>query len=200
MAKIPLKIKTTLAPVPTFMVSCADAGGRPNIITISYGGIINTTPPIINISIKPSRYSHGLIAAAGEFVINIPGVDLLEETDYCGVASGRDVDKFAATGLTPLPASRVKAPLIKECPVNLECVTTQVVTCGAYDLFIAEVVAVHGDEEVLKAGNKIDIAKLQPIAFCYDAMEYWSLKDDLGRYGYTKGKLGSAAHSSSEPS
>lgn len=200
LAKIALRKNTLLAPVPTFLVSCADAAGRPNIITISYAGIVNTTPPLINISIKPSRYSHGLIKESGEFVINIPGVSLLEETDYCGVASGRTVDKFAATGLTAVPASCVKAPLIKECPVNLECVTTTIVSCGHYDLFIAEVVAAHGDEEFLKAGNKVDIAKLQPIAFCYDAMEYWSLRDSLGRYGYTKGKLGSAAHSSNEPS
>ena len=189
MAKILLKAKTTLAPVPTLLVTCTDARGRHNIITISYAGIVNTTPPLINISIKPSRHSHALIRATGEFVINIPGENLLRQTDYCGVASGRDVDKFAETGLTALPASLVKAPLIKECPVNLECVTRQIVRCGDYDLFIAEVLAVHADEDCLQAGNRLDIGRLRPIAFCYDAMRYWSLKDDLGKYGYTKGRL-----------
>jgi len=175
--------------VPTLLVTCTDRSGRHNIITISYAGIVNTSPPIINISVKPSRYSHAMLKETGDFVINIPGEDLLKEADYCGVASGRDVDKFAATGLTALPASLVKSPLIKECPINLECVVQQVVTCGSYDLFIAEVVAAHGDEEYLQAGNKIDIARVKPIAFCYDSMQYWSLKENLGRYGYTKGKL-----------
>jgi flavin reductase (DIM6/NTAB) family NADH-FMN oxidoreductase RutF len=189
LAKIALKLKTTLAPVPTLLVSCTDLSGRHNIITISYAGIVNTTPPIINISIKPSRYSWGLIKATGDFVINIPGENLLRETDYCGVASGQDVDKFALTGLTPLPSSLVKSPLIKECPVNLECVTSQIVTCGNYDLFIAEVVAVHADEEFLDAGRRLDIDRVKPIAFCYDAMQYWSLKANMGKYGYTKGKI-----------
>jgi flavin reductase (DIM6/NTAB) family NADH-FMN oxidoreductase RutF len=176
-------------------VSCADAAGRPNIITVSYAGVVNTTPPLINICLKPTRFSHGIIKQSREFVINIPSAALLEVTDYCGVVSGRDVNKFVTTGLTPLPAERVKAPLIKECPVNLECVSTQIVTCGTYDLFVAEVVAAHGDEAVLRSTNRVDIGKLQPIAFCYDSMEYWSLKEELGRYGYTKGELGSAAHS-----
>ena len=189
MAKIRLKVTTTRAPVPTFLVSCVDLAGQRNIITISYAGIINTVPAIINISVKPSRHSHRMIKEAGDFVINIPGDDLLKETDYCGVASGRDVDKFAATGLTPLPAAIVKSPLINECPINLECVTKQIVTCGSYDLFVAEVVAVHGDEEVLQAGDRVDIDRLRPIAFCYESMQYWSLSNNLGKYGYTKGRL-----------
>jgi flavin reductase (DIM6/NTAB) family NADH-FMN oxidoreductase RutF len=189
LAKVPLRPDTILAPVPTFLVSCADAGGRANIITISYAGIVNTSPPLINISIKPSRLSHGIIKDSGEFVVNIPGEELLEISDWCGVVSGREFDKFAGTGLTALPAEKVKAPLIKECPVNLECAVTAIHPCGIYDLFIAEVVAAHGDEEFLNAKGRVDPGKLKPIAFCYNSMEYWSLAASLGRYGYTKGKL-----------
>jgi flavin reductase (DIM6/NTAB) family NADH-FMN oxidoreductase RutF len=191
LAKVALRPNTILAPLPTFLVSCAAPTGQPNIVTVSYAGVVNTSPPLINICLKPSRFSHGIIKATRQFVINIPSVALLPATDYCGVVSGRDVDKFAATGLTPLPAQRVKAPLIAECPVNLECVTSQILTCGAYDLFVAEVVAAHGDDNILDEQNRVDIANLKPMAFCYDTMEYWSLSERLGRYGYTKGKLNS---------
>lgn len=192
MAKVTVRLNPAMTPIPTLLVTCIDAAGKANIITISYAGIINTLPPIVNIAIKPSRYSHGVIRETREFAINIPGVDLLEISDWCGVVSGREVDKFAESGLTALPATRIRSPLIEECPVNFECQVIDIQTYGGYDLFVAEIVACHADEEMLGDGKKVDIGRLQPIAFCYNAMEYWSLAEPLGRYGYTKGKLSQA--------
>ncbi|MGE4557562.1 MAG: flavin reductase family protein [Desulfovibrionaceae bacterium] len=187
MAKIVAKTKTTLSPLPALLVTCQDASGKSNIITISYVGVVNATPPMIYISVRPPRFSYPMIKESGEFVINIPGDDLQKETDHCGITSGRNVDKWELTGLTPAPATKVKAPLIKECHVNLECVTKQIIPLGTHDMFLAEVVAVDADEEYLQPGGKVDIDKIRPFAFCYDAMEYWSLKDCIGPYGFSKG-------------
>jgi len=189
MGKKIVKTKTVLAPLPALLVTCQDSEGNANIITISYAGIVNAEPPMVYISVRPPRFSYNMIKESGEYVINIPGEELLRVTDYCGLVSGRKVNKFEATGLTPMPAEKVKPPIIKECPINLECVTKEVVSLGTHDVFIAEVVAVHATEEALTENGKLDIAKAKPFAFCYDSMQYWSLKEDIGGYGLSKGKL-----------
>ena len=185
MSKRSLRPLTTLFPVPTVMVTCGD--DKPNIITIAWAGILCSDPPTLGVSIRPNRHSYGLILASREYVVNIPSVKLLKIADYCGVVSGKDVDKFAATGLTPLPASVVKAPLIAECPVNIECKVPSVVTLGSHDLFIGQVVAAHADEEVLDASGQIDVAKAQP--FTYAHQEYWSLNERLERHGFSARKI-----------
>lgn len=179
---------TCLFPTPAAMVSCAGLDTAPNIITIAWVGVVCSEPPIVSVSIRPSRHSHGLIKESGEFVVNIPREEQLRKLDFCGVTSGRNTDKFAELGLTPVPGSEVKAPLIKECPVNLECRVIDVKRLGTHDLFLGEIVAVHMDEEVLNDKGTVDIAKLRPIAYCPQAAQYWSLREAIGTYGFTGGK------------
>ena len=135
-----------LYPLPVVMVSLADRDGRPNIITLAWVGTVCTNPPMVSISVRPERYSYPILKETGEFVINLTTKELAFATDYCGVKSGRDVDKFKEMGLTPIPASEVKAPMIKESPVNIECKVRQILPLGSHDMFLADVVAVHADE------------------------------------------------------
>lgn len=183
-----IKRGTYLFPTPTAMVSCAAGDGKPNIITLAWVGVVCSEPPIVSVSIRPGRYSYDLIKKSGEFVVNIPREEQIRELDFCGVASGRDVDKFKELGLTAVPGSRVAAPLIRECPVNLECRVIDCKSLGAHDLFLGEIVAAHMDEEVMNEKGTVDIAKLRPIAYCPQASQYWSLKEPIGTYGFTGGK------------
>jgi flavin reductase (DIM6/NTAB) family NADH-FMN oxidoreductase RutF len=183
-----VKTGTYLFPTPTAMVSCAGVKTAPNIITIAWIGVVCSEPTVLSVSIRPGRHSYAQIKQTGEFVVNIPSESQLASLDFCGVASGRDVDKFKALGLTAMPASKVSAPLIKECPVNLECKVIDIRKLGTHDMFLGEVVAVHLDEEVLNEKGEIDIARLRPIAYCPQAAQYWSLKEPIGTYAFTKGK------------
>ena len=189
MSKKSLKPTIALLLTPVVLVTCQDEGAKPNIITLAWVGVANSDPPMISIAIRPERHSHGIIKRTGEFVANLPTTAILKEMDFCGVASGSKVDKFSMTHLTPLPAGKVKAPLIKECPVNLECRVKQVLALGSHDLFLGEVVAAHMDTEIQDEKGRIDIGKTKLFAFCAGAMEYWSLGERIGRYGFTKGKL-----------
>ncbi len=180
---------TWLFPVPTAMVSCAGPDSAPNIITIAWTGVVCSEPPILSVSIRPGRHSHGLIRESGEFVVNIPREDQLRKLDFCGVKSGRDTDKFAELGLTPMPGTEVKAPLVKECPVNLECRVIDIKSLGVHDLFLGEIVAAHMDEEVMNDKGAVDIGKLRPITYCPQAAQYWSLKEAIGTYGFTGGRI-----------
>lgn len=187
MAKKSLSPGTALYPVPVIIVSCVDAGGRANLVTLAWTGTVCSEPPMIGISIRPGRHSHPMIKETGEFVVNIPAAEQVRVLDYVGSVSGRDVqDKFAAAGLTPQPASLVKAPLVKECPVNIECKVRQVLSLGTHDLFLGEVVAVHADEEVLTPEGTLDPAKARAIA--YIGGEYWSVGQRLGVQGLSKGQ------------
>jgi len=177
---------TALIPLPAAMVSCQKNADKPNIITISWIGIICSEPPMLSISIRKNRFSHQIIKESGEFVVNMTTRKLAEATDICGATSGRDTDKFTLTGLTPAPSSRVKAPLIAECPINLECQTRTVLALGSHDMFVAEIVATHVDEEILDDQGKIDIEKLDPLVYCTKARQYWAgLTQLVGEYGYT---------------
>ena len=169
-----------LRPVPVVLVSCGH-GERANIITIAWTGILCSNPPQVGIGVRPDRHSHGLIQETGEFVVNIPGEGLLDEVEYCGFVSGRDADKFATGGLTPVPGSAIQTPIITECPINLECRLVHTLPLGSHDLFVGEVVAVQLSEEVLDERGRVDNRKLKPILFTGD--EYWGLGSLLGRYG-----------------
>ena len=173
-----------LFPCPVVLVTCVDSAGKPNSITLAWAGTVCSEPPMVGLGIRPSRYSHKLIEESREFVVNIPSAEIVRETDYCGVTSGRDVDKFAETKLTAEQADKVKAPLIRECPVNIECTLRQVIPLSAHDLFIGEIVQVHIDQAVLYKKGNIKIRKAAP--FTYNLGEYWSLHKKLGTYGYTK--------------
>lgn len=137
-----------LYPLPVVMVSLADRDDRSNIITLAWVGTVCTNPPMVSISVRPERYSYPILKETGEFVINLTTKELAFATDYCGVKSGRDVDKFKEMGLTPIPASEVKAPMIKESPVNIECKVRQILPLGSHDMFLADVVAVRADRNI----------------------------------------------------
>ena len=183
MPKIIKKPFVALRPVPVVLVSCGH-GRQANIITIAWTGILCSNPPQVGIGVRPDRYSHGLIQETGEFVVNVPGAGLLDEMEYCGFVSGRDVDKFTQQGLTPASGSVVETPIIAECSINLECRLAHTLPLGSHDLFVGEVVAVQLSEDVLDERGRVDNDKLKPILFNGD--EYWGLGSLLGRYGSTR--------------
>jgi flavin reductase (DIM6/NTAB) family NADH-FMN oxidoreductase RutF len=154
---------------------------QPNIITLAWVGTVCSDPPAVGIAVRPERFSHQLIIQDGEFVVNLPRADQLGIVDYCGHVSGRDVDKWAACGITPVPASKVRTPLIAECPVALECRVSHRLELGAHDLFIGEILAVQIDDDILTAKGHIDHEKAQPLAF--GGGYYWKVGELLGRYG-----------------
>lgn len=176
------KPTTALYPTPVVLVTCVDGSGRPNIITLAWAGVACSEPPHIGIAIRPGRYSHPIIEKTGQFVAAVPREEVLHAVDLCGSVSGRDVDKFERTGLTPKPATRVSPPLISECPVNMECVVRHKVTLGSHDLFIGEVLAVHIDRGLLDERGLIDFDKAKLIA--YTNGEYRGLGGMLERQGF----------------
>ena len=177
---------TALIPLPAVMVSCQKESEKPNIVTISWTGIVCSEPPMLSISVRKNRHSYEIIKSTGEFVVNITSHKLVKAADICGNISGRDHDKFELAGLTPEPASKVRVPMIKECPINLECQTRTVIELGSHDIFIAEIVATHIEESILDGAGHIDIQRLDPLAYCTKARQYWSGFSRLeGRYGFT---------------
>lgn len=183
MSKIKLSPSEGLYPVPVVLVSCLDKDTKnSNIITIAWCGVVCSVPPLLSISIRPSRYSHKIITQTGDFVINIPTSDIIKEADMCGVRSGRDMDKFKECAFTKIPSSKISSPIIKECPVNIECKLKSVTQLGTHDMFIGEVVAIHADENIV-AGGRIDFKKAKP--FVYNQGEYWNLGEQIGHYGYS---------------
>jgi flavin reductase (DIM6/NTAB) family NADH-FMN oxidoreductase RutF len=175
---------TALFPCPVVLVTCVDSAGLPNMITLAWAGTVCSEPPMIGLGIRPTRHSHKLIKNSKEFVVNIPSTKILKETDYCGVTSGRDTNKFSETGLTQEQADKVKAPLICECSVNIECILKDMIPLGTHDLFLGEIVQVHIDQEVLDEKGNIDFTKADP--FVYNVGEYWSIHKKIGTYGYSK--------------
>lgn len=187
-----------LYPVPVVMATLGE-GDEANIITIAWTGIINSKPPMTYISVRKERHSHPILSKTGEFVINLCTEDLVKATDYCGVKSGRDVDKFKEMGLTKEPADIVKCPMIKESPINLECKVTQVVELGSHDMFMAEIVKVHAAEELFDEDGRMDPVKAGLVAYIHG--EYYPVKrTPLGKFGYsimkpkTKKRLSREAH------
>lgn len=182
MAKRELPPNEALYPVPVVLVTIPDKKRKSaNIITIAWCGVVCSKPPTLSISIRPSRYSHELISQAGDFVINIPSKNMMKATDLCGIRSGRETDKFKLASFTSVPASKVQAPLIKECPVNIECSLKDTIRLGSHDMFLGEVVAVHVDEEIVDPAGRIDYGRAGP--FVYNLGEYWDLGKKIGFYG-----------------
>lgn len=172
-----------LYPLPVVMVSSAGKHGEKNVFTVAWAGTVCSSPPMVSISVRPERYSYGLIRETGEFVINLATKELARATDYCGVRSGRDEDKFASLGLTPVKAQKVAAPLIEESPVNIECKVTQIISLGTHDMFLAEVVAVNADEKYMDEKNKFHLEKAEPIVYSHGA--YLTCGQQLGTFGYS---------------
>lgn len=174
---------TALTPVPAVLVTVASGDGRDNIITLAWVGTVNSDPPMISISVRPSRYSHLFLEETGQFVVNLPTADMVRELDLCGMVSGRDEDKFSLCGFKREAAAKVKAPLIDRCPVNIECLVRNRMSLGSHDLFIGEVVAVHVDEVVMDGGGRIDLDRMRPVA--YSSGEYRELGGLLSMMGFS---------------
>lgn len=172
-----------LYPLPVVMVSLADRDGHPNIITLAWVGTVCTNPPMVSISVRPERYSYPILKETGEFVINLTTKKLAFATDYCGVKSGRDVDKFKEMGLTPIPAKEVAAPMIQESPVNIECKVRQILPLGSHDMFLADVVAVHADEKYMDGNRKFHLEQAEPIIYSHGS--YFGCGELLGTFGYS---------------
>jgi flavin reductase (DIM6/NTAB) family NADH-FMN oxidoreductase RutF len=172
-------------PTTASLVTSVDPEGRPNIITLAETYNLSiATPVILGIGIAKPRYSHRLIEQCREFVVNLPTAAMAETVDRCGTVSGRVLDKFAAFGLTPVPATKVRPPLIAECPVNIECRLIEIIETGDHDLFLGEAVAQHVDEAALDADGRPIPEKLNLLAFAFG--RYFSLGQVLGRHGFTK--------------
>lgn len=173
-----------LNPAPVVMVSCGSTIDEYNIITIAWTGTICSDPPMCYISVRPERHSYDIIKRNGSFVINLVNKDLAPIADWCGVKSGKKFNKFFETGLTPVRATKVQAPLIDECPVNLECKVTQIIPLGSHDMFMAEVVSVHVKENLFNF--KTDALELQRANLVtYSHGHYYDLGKILGKFGFS---------------
>lgn len=182
MSKISWKGGALLAPLPPVLVTCGTPE-KPNVLTVAWTGIISTQPPKTYISLRPSRYSYGLVKDSGEFVINLPTAALVRAVDFCGVRSGKTVDKFAAAGLTAECATVVGCPMLAESPVGLECRVADLVHLGSHDMFIADIVAVAVDERLLDGGGKLRLDRCGLLAFAHG--EYFELGKKLGSFGFS---------------
>ncbi len=173
---------TVIYPVPAVMVSCGTMEEK-NIITVAWTGTVNSDPAMTYVSIRPSRHSYQIIKERGEFVINLVTEKLAYACDYCGVKSGRDIDKFAEMKLTAKKGEKVDAPIIYESPVNIECKVKQIIPLGTHDMFLAEVVSVQVSDEYLDETGKFHFDKAKPI--CYSHGAYYGLGKKLGTFGYS---------------
>jgi flavin reductase (DIM6/NTAB) family NADH-FMN oxidoreductase RutF len=183
MSKISFKPGNMLYPLPAVMVSVADKDGNANILTVAWAGTVCTNPPMVSISVRPERYSHHMIEETGEFVINLTTSELAYATDYCGVKSGRDVDKWSEMHLTKVKSDEVGAPCIGECPVSIECRVRKVERLGSHDMFVADVVAVHVDDRYMDEKGAFHLSDANPIIYCHG--EYFNMGEKIGRFGYS---------------
>lgn len=172
-----------LYPLPAVLVSVADSQGIPNILTIAWTATVCTNPALVSISVRPERYSYRSIVETQEFVINLTTEELVFATDYCGVRSGKDIDKWTKLGLTPVKGEHVRAPLIGESPVNIECRVIQMQELGSHHMFLAEVLAVHAAKEFLDEQGRFDLSKARPIVYSHG--EYYCIGKKLGKFGYS---------------
>ena len=182
MAKINWKGSTLLGPLPTVMVSCGNME-KSNIITVAWTGVLNTHPPKAYISVRPQRYSYGIIKESGEFTLNLVPASLVRTADYCGMYTGAKVDKFAKCGLTKEEGHAVSCPSIAECPLSLECRVTEIVPLGTHDMFIADIVSVRADEGLLDESGKLCMERADLTAFAHG--EYFALGRKVGKFGFS---------------
>ncbi|MBP5599097.1 MAG: flavin reductase family protein [Lachnospiraceae bacterium] len=183
MAKIEFKPGNMLYPLPVVMVSVADNEGRTNIVTVAWAGTINSDPAMISISVRKSRFSYDMIKESGEFCVNLTNKELAKATDFCGVKSGRDTDKWKEANLTPIPSSVIKAPMIKESPVNIECKVIKSEELGTHTIFYGKVVAVHVDDEYMDETGRFHFEDTNPLAYSHG--QYYTLGENIGKFGYS---------------
>lgn len=186
MTRVNWRPSNLLNPVPAVMVSCADEEGNANVMTAAWTGTICSDPVMVSVSIRKSRHSHDIIQRTGEFVINLTTKDLAKVTDYVGVHSGKNKDKFNLPGdlhITKAPSAKVKAPSIAESPVCLECVVKQILELGSHDMFIGEVVNTSIDEQYIDENGRLDLSKANLITYCHG--EYYTMGKKIGSFGYS---------------
>lgn len=183
MGRVNFKPGNMLYPVPAVLISCADKDGNKNVFTVAWTGTICSDPAMVSISVRKERFSHKMISETGEFVINLTTKDLVLATDYCGVKSGKDTDKWKDMNLTPEKSTVVSAPYIKESPVAIECKVTEIKELGSHDMFIAEVVAVTVDDKYMDEKGTFHFEKSNPIAYSHG--QYYTLGEYLGKFGYS---------------
>ena len=186
MGKVNFKPGNMLYPLPAIMVSVADKKGNDNILTVAWTGTLCSDPPMAYICIRPERHSYSMIMETGEFVINLTTERLASATDYCGVKSGREVDKFKEMNLTKEKAQKVKAPLIAECPVNIECKVKETKNLGSHTMFIADVVAVNVDDKYIDKTGKFNLNSSDLLVYSHG--EYFGLGEKIGKFGYSVNK------------
>ena len=179
-----------LYPVPAVMVSCAGPDGKPNILTVAWAGAVCSDPPMLSISVRRERHSYELIRSTGEFVVNLTNRELTWAADFCGVRSGRDVDKFAACSLTPGRSLKIQAPTIEEAPVSLECRVTQILPLGSHDMFLAEVLCVQADDRYMDENGRFRMNDAGLVAWSHGS--YRALGKTLGTFGFSVRKTGSS--------
>jgi flavin reductase (DIM6/NTAB) family NADH-FMN oxidoreductase RutF len=187
-AKLHWKPSALLVPAPAVLVTCRGREGKPNIITIAWAGTVCSDPPMLTISVRPERYSHGMIRETGEFVVNVPSAEQAWVTDYCGVVSGRVVDKFAKTGLAYGPADAVRPPILVECPLNIECKVRQTLELGSHTTFVAEVLAVQASAHLLDPRGRLALERAGFLAYAHG--HYYALGKQLGHFGFSVRKRG----------
>ncbi len=172
-----------LYPIPAVMVSCAGKNQKPNIITVAWAGTVCSSPAMVSVSIRKERYSYDIIKESGEFVINLVTEELTKAADFCGVRSGRDIDKFKEMKLTPVPGRLEQAPMIAQAPVSIECRVKEIIPLGSHDMFLAEVVNVAVDKSYMDEKGKFHLNKTKLIAYSHG--EYYGLGKLIGKFGYS---------------
>lgn len=183
MAKRKMPPSTLLAPVPAVMVSCGNEKEGTDIVTIAWTGIINSHPAKTYVSVRPERFSHGIISKNREFVINLVSGDLARATDFCGMKTGAKVDKFKEAKLTPEYVEEVSCPIIAESPMSLVCKVTDIVPLGSHDMFIAEIVAIYADDKLFDETGKLCINRAHLAAYAHG--EYYALGKRIGKFGFS---------------
>lgn len=183
MGKIDFKPGNMLYPVPAVMVSCGTYGGESDIITIAWAGTVCSDPPMISISVRPSRYSYHLIKETGEFVVNLVSEELTAAMDTCGVRSGRDCSKWELCRLTPEPAEDVRCPMIAESPVQIECRVVSETELGSHCMFVARVTAVHAEEKYMHPDGRLDLEAVHLVAYSHGT--YHVLGKKVGTFGFS---------------
>lgn len=182
-AKTVWKPGNLVLPAPAALISCRSGDAPANLITLAWCGNVNSIPPMLSISVRPERHSYTMIVDSGEFVVNLPSADIAKAVDYCGVASGREVDKWAETGLTPFAIDGVACPAVEEAPVNIACKTTQRISLGSHDMFLAEVVGVTVSSRLIDKNGRFGLEKSGLLCFAHG--DYYELGKKRGRFGWS---------------